>query len=47
VKRDLAEWRVRARSRNELMNLNDRLLRDIGVSRYEAVSEASKPLWMA
>ncbi|MFZ2075589.1 MAG: DUF1127 domain-containing protein [Xanthobacteraceae bacterium] len=47
VKRDLAEWRVRARSRNELMNLNDRLLRDIGVSPYEAVSEASKPFWMA
>jgi uncharacterized protein YjiS (DUF1127 family) len=47
VKRYLAEWRLRAASRNELINLNDRLLRDIGVSRYEAVSEASKPFWMA
>jgi uncharacterized protein YjiS (DUF1127 family) len=47
VKRYLAEWRLRARSRRELMNLNDWILRDIGVSRYEAVSEASKPFWMA
>jgi uncharacterized protein YjiS (DUF1127 family) len=29
------------------MNLNDWILRDIGVSRYDAVSEASKPFWMA
>jgi len=47
VKRYFDEWRLRAASRNELMNLNDRLLRDVGVSRYEAVSEASKPFWMA
>ena len=47
VKRYFAEWRLRAASRSELINLNDRLLRDIGVSRYEAVSEASKPFWMA
>jgi uncharacterized protein YjiS (DUF1127 family) len=43
VKRYLVEWRLRARSRRELMNLNDWILRDIGVSRYDAVSEASKP----
>ena len=47
VKRSLAEWRSRARSRNELMGLNDRVLRDIGVSRCAADFEASKPFWMA
>jgi uncharacterized protein YjiS (DUF1127 family) len=47
VKRYLVEWCLRARSRRELMNLNDWILRDIGVSRYEAVSEASKPFRMA
>jgi uncharacterized protein YjiS (DUF1127 family) len=36
VKRYFAEWRCRAASRNELMNLDDRLLRDIGDARYEA-----------
>jgi uncharacterized protein YjiS (DUF1127 family) len=34
VKRYFAEWCCRAAY--ELMNLDDRLLRDIGVSRYEA-----------
>jgi len=47
VKRYLAEWHSRARSCRELINLNDWILRDVGVSRYEAVSEASKPFWMA
>jgi uncharacterized protein YjiS (DUF1127 family) len=47
VTRHIAEWCIRARSRNELMNLSDRTLRDIGVSRYDAEFEASKPFWMA
>ena len=47
VTRRIAEWRFRARSRNELMNLSDRTLRDIGVSRVDAEFEASKPFWMA
>lgn len=47
VKKDLAEWRHRARSRRELMNLDDAVLRDIGVSRCSAGFEASKPFWMA
>jgi uncharacterized protein YjiS (DUF1127 family) len=47
VTRLIAEWRIRARSRNELMNLSDRTLLDIGVSRYDAEFEASKPFWMA
>lgn len=43
----ISEWLLRARSRSELMNLSDRTLRDIGVSRYDAEFEASKPFWMA
>lgn len=47
VKERLAEWRLRVRSRNELMNLNDRILQDIGLSRSTADLEAAKPFWMA
>ena len=47
VKHGIAEWRHRARSRKELMNLSDADLRDIGVSRCSARFEASKPFWMA
>lgn len=47
VKDGFAEWRRRARSRSELMNLSDTDLRDIGVSRCSREIEASKPFWMA
>jgi uncharacterized protein YjiS (DUF1127 family) len=47
VKRHIADWRTHAHSRNELMNLSDRTLLDIGVSRTDAEFEASKPFWMA
>ena len=47
VKQGLAEWRRRAYSRGELMNLSDSSLRDIGLSRCSADFEASKPFWMA
>jgi uncharacterized protein YjiS (DUF1127 family) len=47
VTRHVAEWRIRARSRNELINLSDRILRDIGVSRSDTEFEASKPFWIA
>ena len=47
VKTGLAECRRRAHSRNELMNLSDTDLRDIGLSRCSTDIEASKPFWMA
>jgi len=47
VKKAIAEWRRRARSRNELMNLSDRQLRDIGMSQGDASCESAKPFWMA
>jgi uncharacterized protein YjiS (DUF1127 family) len=47
VKRYLAEWRLRARSRSDLIGLDDWILRDIGISRADASIEASKPFWTA
>ena len=39
------EWRRRARRRQELARLDDRMLRDIGVTRVDAWQEINKPFW--
>ena len=36
VKQGLANWSRRARSRKELMNLDDRCLNDIGIARHSS-----------
>lgn len=41
----LATWQDRADGRRQLLALNDRMLRDIGISRADAVREAGKPFW--
>ncbi len=45
----LAAWTrcaaVRWRERRMLATLDDRLLRDIGISRSQALAEAAKPCW--
>lgn len=41
----VAEWQARARSRRELMALDDRSLQDIGLGRGDAYMEYSKPFW--
>lgn len=41
------DWLDRARSRRQLARLDDRQLRDIGVSRTDADREAAKPFWKA
>ncbi|MHA1536569.1 MAG: DUF1127 domain-containing protein [Alphaproteobacteria bacterium] len=41
----LAKWQERVNSRHALLKLDDRMLRDIGVSRADAVSESDKPFW--
>jgi uncharacterized protein YjiS (DUF1127 family) len=41
----IAEWRNRARSRRDLMELNDRDLWDMHLTRCDALYEASKPFW--
>ena len=38
-------WQERARMRHQLLMLDDRLLRDIGITRVEARNEAEKPFW--
>lgn len=40
-------WRLRSRQRALLATLDDRMLRDLGVSRAEAQREADKPFWEA
>ena len=41
----LLAWRERARERAALAAMDDRALRDIGVSRAETWLEAEKPSW--
>ena len=39
------KWRERSRQRHALLRLDDRMLRDIGLSRADVDCEASKPFW--
>lgn len=41
----LTTWRQRAVERRQLLALDGRILKDIGISRVDAVNEASKPFW--
>ena len=43
----LRVWQGRATLRRHLAGLDDRLLRDIGMDRRQALTEASKPFWRA
>ncbi len=43
----IGEWLRRVESRHELAALCDRALRDIGVTRADAMREATKPFWRA
>ena len=45
LRHTLRVWIARSRSRRELRELDERLLRDIGVSRSEAERVGSKPFW--
>lgn len=38
-------WEQRVRERRALASLDDRLLRDIGISRADAEQEVRKPFW--
>ena len=40
-------WQERQRQRRELMSLDSRLLRDIGISRTDAEREYRKPFWQS
>lgn len=41
----LLEWQERARQRYALRSMDDRMLRDIGLSRADIEGESSKPFW--
>ncbi len=41
----LALWIERATQRHALAELDDRLLKDVGISRSEARQETAKPFW--
>lgn len=43
----LAVWRARANGRRELSAMDERMLRDIGLSPSLAYAEAAKPFWRA
>jgi len=45
--RPLRNWRERARSRHLLRQLDDRMLRDVGLSRSDVDRECAKPFWQA
>ncbi len=47
VYRTLQIWRLRSEHRRHMLTLDDRLLRDIGLSRVDAQIEAAKPFWRA
>lgn len=41
----LVGWIERARQRRALFRLDDRMLKDIGLSRADVAREADKPFW--
>ncbi|MBI1774575.1 MAG: DUF1127 domain-containing protein [Proteobacteria bacterium] len=41
----LIQWEDRARERHQLLTMDDRMLRDIGVDRLTARGEYTKPFW--
>lgn len=43
----LAEWHERSQQRTHLAGMNERMLKDIGVSSVDALRESSKPFWKA
>jgi uncharacterized protein YjiS (DUF1127 family) len=42
----LFAWRDRARQRRQLLALDDRLLKDIGLTRADVDIEGRKPFWI-
>jgi uncharacterized protein YjiS (DUF1127 family) len=40
-------WQARAAERAQLAAMDDRLLRDVGLSRADVMRESSKPFWTA
>ncbi len=47
IVKTLDSWKRRARTRRDFADLDDRLLRDIGVDRVDRWIEINKPFWRA
>jgi uncharacterized protein YjiS (DUF1127 family) len=45
--RVIQDWLVLSRQRVGLSRLDDHLLRDIGATRHQAMTEAARPFWDA
>lgn len=43
----LVTWQIRARERKHLASLDDRMLRDVGLSRVDTMRESTKPFWLS
>jgi uncharacterized protein YjiS (DUF1127 family) len=43
----LRTWRHRSAERRALISASDKILRDIGITRYDVACEARKPFWRA
>lgn len=41
----IRKWQQRIRTRHELAALGDRMLKDIGITRADALAQASRPFW--
>jgi uncharacterized protein YjiS (DUF1127 family) len=47
VMETLRTWKDRTEQRRQLINLNERLLQDIGINRFDAIYEYHKKAWEA
>jgi uncharacterized protein YjiS (DUF1127 family) len=45
LKRAYGEWRARVKERTQLVGLDERMLRDIGLTKIDIWHEANKPFW--
>lgn len=45
ARQTIRTWSQRTAERHQLWDLSDNDLRDMGVSRLDAIAEASKPFW--
>jgi len=43
----LLRWHELAQQRRRLLSLDDRMLKDIGITRSEALAEGTRPFWDA
>jgi uncharacterized protein YjiS (DUF1127 family) len=45
VSSTLRQWRRRSREREQISRMDERMLKDIGITRAEALRLSSKPFW--